>query len=240
MFGDFSLFFSLPHSKDKDFANAPETSHGVKIAPHHDRVVMRSYTCDLILAVSHLAEVAWYVVFSSCIHLCLTKAYLKTPKEVSWNRDPTLERKTKCIQQMHNQDPPQDKMKVLYLAWMVYYNKKLRSKGKLIKKVLIAFRININTLELWHWISLYSSNNNHTFLLKKSELKSCPVTNGGTSVSWRDPESLLLQPIKKNPDDSCKQPAVTEERIQTGPPRLTKLWPTRCRQYLNLLAILHS
>lgn len=47
MFGDFFLFLSLHHSKDKDFATA--TSYGVKISPQHDRVVMRSYTCDLKL-----------------------------------------------------------------------------------------------------------------------------------------------------------------------------------------------
>lgn len=71
-------------------------------------------------------------------------------------------------------------------------------------------------------MSLYISNKNHTFLLK-TELKPCPVTQGGASVSWRDPEALFLQPIEKNPDDSCKQPAATQERIQTGPPRLMKL-----------------
>lgn len=62
------------------------------------------------------------------------KAYLKTPKEeITWNESSTLERKTKSIQQMHNQDPPEDKVKELYLAWMAY-NWKLRSKGKLLKK----------------------------------------------------------------------------------------------------------
>lgn len=49
VFSGFSLFFSLPHSKDWDFANASETSHGVKIAPQHDRVVMRSPSSDLNL-----------------------------------------------------------------------------------------------------------------------------------------------------------------------------------------------
>lgn len=57
------------------------------------------------------------------------KADLNTPKEeMTWNGDSTLERKTKHILQMNNQDPLQDKMKELYVAWMVYYNWKLEAK----------------------------------------------------------------------------------------------------------------
>lgn len=41
-------------------------------------------------------------------------------------------------------------------------------------------------------MSLYSCNNSHNYLLKKkSELKSCPVTNGGASVSWRPRVSVI-------------------------------------------------
>lgn len=134
-FGDFSPFPSLPHSKDKDFANAPDTSHGVKIAPHYDRGVLRSYTCDVNLGISYLTEAAWYVVFGSATHLCLMKANLKTPtEEITWNGDSSLERNTKCVQQVCNQDPPWDKMKELCLASVAYYNWKIRSKRKLLKE----------------------------------------------------------------------------------------------------------
>lgn len=49
VFCDFSLSFSFPHGKDKEFTNAPERSHEVKTAPDQDKVVMRSFTCDLSL-----------------------------------------------------------------------------------------------------------------------------------------------------------------------------------------------
>lgn len=78
-------------------------------------------------------------------------------------------------------------------------------------------------------MSLYKQQQQSYFLVKKSELKSCPVINGGANVNWTDP--ALFQAMKTNPDDSCKQPAVTGERIQTGPPHLTKPGPKTCRQY---------
>lgn len=57
------------------------------------------------------------------------KAYLNPSNEkITWNGDSTLPRKTKHIQQMNNQDPPQDKMKDLYVAWMAYYNWKPEGK----------------------------------------------------------------------------------------------------------------
>lgn len=81
-------------------------------------------------------------------------------------------------------------------------------------------------------MSLYKQQQQQGCLLaKKSELKSCPVINGGANVNSRDTASLLFQPMKTNPDDSCKQPAATEEQIQTGPPHLMKLGPKTCRQY---------